>query len=248
MYTVFTVVMVGMHMHIPRIGKYNTVHSAPFHPSIHNLGNVGNLGAFHAKGAAFATRVIDLAAYGGRNMRRELAEYMANRYKNGTSVLEVGCGVGTLTLELERTCAFNITAVDTSQDMLDVAKTRVDSRLVCANGVDVNGTFDMSIICMTMHEMTPVAHEQMIAAMSVFTAGDVWIVDIEPSYEPSRIMLTGEPYILGYKATICDSIARTSCCMGRSVSSFSLVDGHVRAWVLTRKKCDNTRKQKNKKC
>ena len=49
--------------------KYD-IHTAPFHPRIHNFGNTGFFGAVHAASAPLATKIIDLLAYDGRNMRR----------------------------------------------------------------------------------------------------------------------------------------------------------------------------------
>ena len=52
--------------------NYDCARTAPFHPRIHNMGNVGPGGVVHAACAAMATRWIDVVAYEGRNVRREL--------------------------------------------------------------------------------------------------------------------------------------------------------------------------------
>ena len=162
-------------------------------------------------------------------MRREVAERMASRYEPSTSLFEIGCGVGTLTYELERTKKFNITACDTSSEMLHVAKQRVKSRLVWRNGVDFRGTTDVSVICMVMHEMPPCAHRDILETMLRSSRKEVWVVDIDPSYRPSLLMLSGEPFIADYIRTIEATLQSVS---GASVDKLEIVKGHVCAWVL----------------
>lgn len=58
------------------------------------------------------------------------------------------------------------------------------------------------------------------------------MVDISPNYQPSDMMLVGEPYVLEYKKHIQDQL--------RSIRGFAnvryneVVPGHVGVWVLTR--------------
>lgn len=211
---------------------YNDVRTAPFHPAIHNLGNVGIGGRVHAQVAQAATRLIDARAYGGVHMRRELATTMAARYPRGTSLLEVGCGVGTLTSELERTGTFSITAADTSREMLAVARKRLRaSTLAHANGVDCTAPVDVSAICMVMHELPAAAHTALLRVLCACTRKDVWIVDIAPTYTPSPAMLSGEPYLTDYLAHFETALARES---DRRVDTWALVPGHVTVWTLTR--------------
>lgn len=227
---VATVACVAGAVGVPPIGKFDSVRSAPFHPSIHNLGNVGCLGRVHAWSARLATWVIDQVAYDGVNMRHVLAQHIAVRYVEGTRLLEVGCGVGTLTRELEHTQRFDIVAMDTSKEMLDQAKARVSCTLLHGNGIDFDEAADVSVICMVMHEMPPAAHGEMLDALLKVTNRDVWVVDIDPTYEPPQTMLSGEPYMPRYLETIQHTIETRA--KGRSLESFSPVEGHVRAWVI----------------
>ena len=231
---------IGMHvvfalclgLGIPPIGRYDSIRTAPFHPSIHNLGNVGISGQAHAQGAWFATWLIDQLAYGGINMRNEFAQLMAQRYENGTKLLEVGCGVGTLTYELENTDNFDMVAVDTSQEMIDIARHCIQTPLLCLNGVDFNETVDVSIVCMVMHELPPCAHRELLRNMLNITTLDVWVVDIDPDYQPSLTMLSGEPYVPKYLETIEAMIHEMANETERAVDTFSLIPGHVRAWKM----------------
>lgn len=217
---------------IPPIGKYDSIRTAPFHPSIHNLGNVGFSGQAHAQGAWFATWLIDQVAYGGINMRKEFAQLVAHRYENGTKLLEIGCGVGTLTYELEKTNNFDIVAVDTSQEMIEIAQRCLKSPLTCLNGVDYNDTVDVSVVCMVMHELPPCAHRELLRHVLNITTLDVWVVDIDPDYQPSLTMLSGEPYVPKYLETIEAMIHQMANEAEMTVHTFSLIPGHVRAWNM----------------
>ena len=214
----------------PPMGPYDSARSAPYHPAIHNLGNVGATGRMHAQVAQLATWAIDQVAYRGLNMRRALAEEMAARYENGTSVVEIGCGVGVLTVELEQTGVLDVVAaLDTSEPMLEVARRTVRGPLRLMNGLDFGQPVDVAVVCMVMHEMPEVAHRELLRTLCS-VATDVWIVDIDPAYTPSGMMLSGEPYVPEYLTTIERSIRHES--EGRDVEVFALVPGHVKVWVL----------------
>jgi SAM-dependent methyltransferase len=224
---------------VPGTGVYTCVRTAPFHPAIHNLGNVGALGSVHASGAHFATWLIDQVAYRGRHMRREVAEGLAKTLPSRARVLEVGCGVGTLTRELVRV-DLTVVGVDTSEEMLEVARRCVPSaELLCENGADVQARrADAAICTMVFHELPCCAHVDVLEAMIAATElaqGDVWLVDIDPTYEPSAQMLAGEPYVPEYLATIDATLARTAEKHSLDCTSVAIVQGHVRTWVLTRR-------------
>ena len=221
----------------PSTEGYDTARTAPFHPSIHNMGNVGGWGRAHAQGAWLATRIIDLIAYRGRNMREEVAEGMAAvRRPETDSLLEIGCGTGTLTRELTKAGFMNVTAMDTSKEMLIEAKKKTGKAgLVLGNGVDAaQYDVDVAVACMVMHELPTVAHEQVLDAMLEATEkrnGEVWVVDIDPSYVPKASMLAGEPYVPDYLLNFESTIEGR----GKDVDTFSIVTGHVRGWVLRHK-------------
>lgn len=224
---------------VPAFDSFTCIRSAPYHPAIHNLGNVGYLGGIHANGAVAFTSAIDRVAYKGRNMRREVAEGMASVHSVGSSLVEIGCGVGTLTRELEHTNTYNITAVDTSREMLNVAETLVTSPLECINGVDIGSLKkepDVVITCMMMHELPKLAHEEFLGEVWEVVAnrrGELWIVDLDPSYTPGSTMIAGEPYVTEYIDTFEDTIDTFARGNDASLNTFSIVEGHVRGWVLT---------------
>jgi len=220
--------------------KYMCSRSAPYHPCIHNFGNVGFPGRIHAHGAELFTRMIDQFAYNGMNMRFEVAQMIASRHPLDSNILEIGCGVGTLTKELEKCGLENIVALDTSQEMLDVAMTNTNNVTYRKeNGVDSH-TLDfnpkVAIVCMVMHEMPENAHRELLVSLSRATqadSGEIWIVDIHPSYEPSWSMLTGEPYILTYLANIDRIVEETAVELNMSSATIDIIAGRVRGWVMT---------------
>ena len=219
----------------PPVGEYNCVRSSPFHRNIHNFGNVGIGGRVHAVFARLATDMIDRMAYKGRVMRRELADRAARAVPPTAKVLEVGCGVGTLTNELERVFT-NVTAIDTSQEMLDAARC-THATLVRLNGVDaaqvLGRDHDLVIVSMVMHEMPSLAyHEFVDALVEAAPHGKVWIVDIHEDYKPSAMMQSGEPYVLDYLANITVTLREIARRAHRTLNTHSIIEGHVRLWTL----------------
>jgi 2-polyprenyl-3-methyl-5-hydroxy-6-metoxy-1,4-benzoquinol methylase len=157
---------------VPSIGKYKTSRLAPYHPSIHNLGNVDEydidaekrgwvrrrlpLGLWHAQGAAFVTKIIDIIAYNGRPMRREIAKIMIDSViashveefvNEPITICDVGCGVALSTRELETysktfsEAKFDIIGIDTSDEMLMYAADNVSPsvNLIKMNAIDIAG-------------------------------------------------------------------------------------------------------------
>lgn len=236
----------------PKVGEYNCARTAPYHPSIHQLGNIGVMGKIHAQGAWCVTRLIDHVAYGGRNMRREVAHALVDgrsHKRNGRTIriLEVGCGVGTFTHELDAECSktfdsYNITAIDTSAEMLMHTTKDISNNVewIQMNGVDAGvdtaTKYDVAVSVMVFHEMPCVAHEDMIHALLRATHdgdnGEVWLIDIDPKYTPSGSMLSGEPYVPEYLETIDATVGRICTQTNTTFDTFSVVDGHVRAWVI----------------
>ena len=235
----------------PSIGNYNCVRTAPYHPSIHQFGNVGIGGQLHAQSARCATRIIDRVAYRGRNMRQEVAHYIVQNLTHKLNdqpvrILEIGCGVGTFTHELDVECAksfedYNITAVDTSGEMLMYAMDHISDHveLIQMNGVDAGvkteTLYNVAVSVMMFHEMPQVAHEEMLHALLRAThdnGGEVWLIDIDPTYTPSRAMLSGEPYVSQYLQTIDETMKTLSVQNNKTLDTFSIVDHHVRAWIL----------------
>lgn len=94
-------------------------------PDIHTFGNMGFGGALHAAIAPVATKLIDVKAYGGQDVRKMIAEELRVLVdKSGARVCDLCCGVGISTRALEKAFhdAESIVGVDTSLEMLSMAK------------------------------------------------------------------------------------------------------------------------------
>lgn len=224
---------------IPDIRGYETTRTAPMHPAIHNMGNVQAGGRMHAMFAKAATNIIDFVAYNQRNMRKELATMMFDSMPNAADavVLEAGCGVGTLTRQLSDVGFENVYAIDTSYEMLEVARQDLPHvEFEQLNAVDANRTCDVAVMSMVMHELPTVAHFEILETLercTRATKGDIWIVDIDPTYTPSLAMLSGEPYVLNYLASIHMSFEYVASNLNMTLATHSLIPGHVRAWVFS---------------
>lgn len=213
--------------------------SAPFHPRIHNLGNVGLGGLLHAKLARASTHIIDERAYGGRNVRRELARKITDS-RPPKEVLEVGCGVGTMTQELLALGYFDkVVGIDTSRAMIQEARCAVrNATFYVANGCDVgNESFGTVLSTFLMHELPTRAHVEILQAMmrtvaESATGGQVWIVDIDLSYTPSALMRTGEPFIDDYLFNFDATLRRVTASAGHALSTFAFIPGQIRVWVV----------------
>jgi len=101
-----------------------------FNPTIHNFGNIGFLGSIHAVLAPVSTKVIDILAYDGDNIRNRVARKLARvvrarTIKNGRQprVLDMCCGVGISTRALQDAFPESemVVGVDTSLEMINVA-------------------------------------------------------------------------------------------------------------------------------
>ena len=222
----------------PNIKGFDNYKTSPFHPAIHNFGNTGITGKLHAKLALIATKLIDNFAYDGINMRKLVATGMKDVYDENISILEIGPGVGTLTKELKKVGFNDITAVDTSKEMLNEAKKIVKNVTFDKyNGADYKKNVDVVIISMVMHEMPTCAHVKMINNLLSCVSdkkGEIWIIDIDPAYKPSIFMLSGEPYVQEYLKTIDNCIFTISNKNKVICNTVSIIDGHVRAWILSR--------------
>ena len=107
-------------------------------------------------------------------LRREVLRFAGPR--RGMRVLEVGCGTGAnLALFAEAGCA--IAGVDASPAMIDVARGKLgegaDIRLGDAAHLPFgDGSFDLAIAFLTLHEMPTALREAVVAEMARVTGAD----------------------------------------------------------------------------
>jgi ubiquinone/menaquinone biosynthesis C-methylase UbiE len=89
--------------------------------------------------------------------------------------------------------------------------------------------FDTATIMFAFHEMPNYAHHKIIKNAKKITKHDIIIVDISPNYSPSKLMLSGEPYLLNYKTTIQELLTQ------HQFTYLEYIPNHVGLWVYSHK-------------
>ena len=162
-------------------------------PKIHNFGNVGIGGKFHAEFAPIATKIIDIMKYDSINIREKIIKKYENK-----KILDLCCGIGISTSK-------NGIGVDTSHEMLKVAsKYNKNSKFYLGNAEYFNPNEEIDIVtCMfAFHEIPYFAQMNIVMNALEIAKEKVIIIDISPNYKPKKIMLDGEPYLLDYLSNI----------------------------------------------
>ena len=175
--------------------KYNV----PYYKDgrIHGLGNFGMGGRIHAELAPSISKMIDMIAYDGVDIRNECFK----EYVYGNSVLDLCCGVGLSTPSTSLN-ALN-RGIDISKFMVNKAKSMKNNKQFfignAENYTPENFTlFDVTTCYFSFHEMPKEAMLSIIENAKQITKKKIIIVDIAPNYIPPSTMLAGEPYLLDY--------------------------------------------------
>ena len=211
---------------------------------IHNFGNIGLGGQLHALLAPHATTLIDNKCYNSVNIRQKiLSNYnqkFYNNYEKIPKLIDLCCGTGTST-------ATNQLGIDTSEAMLSEAKLseaklskarknnnikqslKTHTQFIKGNAENYGQPqeFDTATLMFAFHEMPNYAHHKIIKNAKRITKHAIIIVDIDPSYRPSKIMLSGEPYLLNYKATIQNILTQ------HQFSYLEYIPNHVGLWYFS---------------
>lgn len=181
------------------------MYNYPYNPNIHSLGNTGFTGAVHAEFAPIFTKLIDIRAYNGRNIRQEIINKLEDRDSTGkprNKILDLCCGVGISTAQY---------GIDTSPQMIKKARRKFPNKKFIVEDAEhiwqsnnLNFFIDIDIVtCMfAFHEMPEYAHKKIIDNSLRLASKEVIIVDLNPEYKSSKLMLDGEPYLLDYQETI----------------------------------------------
>ena len=197
---------------------------------IHNFGNIGLGGRAHSLIAPYATKMIDNKCYNSVNIRQViLSKYNQEFYKDYErlpKLIDLCCGTGTSTL-------INQLGIDTSEAMIEKAqKIHIHSRFIKGNAENYGqlDEFDTATIMFAFHEMPNYAHHKIIKNAKKITTQDIIIIDIDPNYKPSTLMLSGEPYLLNYKATIHKLLEK------HNFSYIEYIPNHVGLWIFSHNK------------
>jgi ubiquinone/menaquinone biosynthesis C-methylase UbiE len=200
---------------------------------IHNFGNIGLGGQIHSLLAPYATKLIDNKCYNSVNIRQAiLSNYnqdFYNKYERVPKLIDLCCGTGTST-------ATNQLGIDTSEAMISAATLRQARKTIHSNSRFIKGNaenygqpqeFDTATLMFAFHEMPNYAHHKIIKNAKKITKHDILIVDISPNYSPSKLMLSGEPYLLNYKATIQDLLQK------HQFNYLEYIPNHVGLWIYS---------------
>ena len=219
-----------------------------YNSRIHNFGNVGLGGRIHSLLAPYATTMIDNKCYNSVNIRQLiLSKYNQDFYKTHEKlpkIIDLCCGTGTST-------AINQLGIDTSEPMISQAKLnkaklnniklnnqqslKTHTKFIIGNAENYGqeDEFDTATIMFAFHEMPNYAHHKIIKNAKKITKLDIIIVDISPNYSPSNLMLSGEPYLLNYKATIQELLTQ------HKFTYLEYIPNHVGLWVYSHKNNQN---------
>ena len=195
---------------------------------IHNFGNIGLGGKIHSIVAPYATKIIDNTCYNSIDIRQEILTKYNNKFyeKNNKFplIIDLCCGTGMSTYK-------NQLGIDTSKEMIERAKIIQTSKkpntiftIGNAENYGKSKQFNTATIMFAFHEMPNYAHNKIIKNAKRITTDDILIIDISPNYKPSKIMLTGEPYLLNYKSTISDILKK------HNFSYVEYIPNHVGFW------------------
>lgn len=209
---------------------------------IHNFGNIGLGGHIHSLLAPYATKMIDDKCYNSVNIREViLSKYNQEFYKNHEKlpkIIDLCCGTGTST-------ATNQLGIDISEAMLSKAmlskamlnqatknnnnKHSLRTQFIKGNAENYGqqDEFDTATLMFAFHEMPNYAHHKIIKNAKKITKHDIIIVDINPNYKPSALMLSGEPYLLNYKTTIHELLTQ------HQFSYLEYIPNHVGLWYFS---------------
>ncbi len=228
---------------VPKEYPYHSLEMSPFHPKIHTLSNVGKRGALHASGAVVATKIIDILAYKGRNIRYEIAKEVYEREKKRRklstattlSVVDVGCSVGVFTKALWDAGFSKLAGIDSSPEMLYAAKEKLPDgvQLLLGNAGMAVPPANVIVCGFVMHELPEVARRAIIkeAYNALDEDGAFVVVDIDRSYLPREMMLAGEPFCLDYLKNFARELEDSPF----HVEAETWVTNHVGVWWCTKK-------------
>lgn len=187
-------------------------------PRIHSFGNHGIKGKIHAEMAPIVTKAIDTVAYEGLDVRKELH----SKFEKDWTKLDLCCGVGISTPD------YNSIGVDVSSPMINKANQLYPYKrfeLGNAENYRPDNDVDITSICFAFHEMPQFARLKILERVSKYTKKHIYIMDICPEYNPSKLMLEGEPYLMDYKVHIDDDLS--------DAKKEVIKEGHVNLWTIS---------------
>lgn len=184
-----------------------------YNPVIHNFGNTGTLGTIHALSTPLFTKLIDKSAYKGINVRKQIYETFEG------DVLDMCCGTGFSTKP-------GGLGIDTSHEMLRFSNLFNPGSIYKFGNAETYGKdleFDTVSCMFAFHEIPTEGQLSIIENCIRVARKKVVIVDISTEYKPSKLMLSGEPYIKNYLSEIDSTLS--------NFNKTSTIKGHVDMWI-----------------
>ena len=175
-----------------------------YNNKIHNFGNIGLGGKFHAFCAPYSSKIIDKIAYNGENIRlNSLISTKKYLPYNPNYVLDIGCGAGMSTQALKEAFPVSkILGIDCSLAMLKNCKK--DDIIYIKDYAHktkfMNESFDFINSMFLLHEVPQHGRKQILEECYrlLKPGGYLNIMDIRLNYKPNKFMLSGEPYLNDY--------------------------------------------------
>lgn len=94
------------------------------------------------------------------------------------------------------------------------------------------GCCDVATIMYAMHEMPGDARRRVLRNALRLARSTVLVVDIWPGFEPTPMMLSGEPFVLDYLANVEGDIDACADEALWEVKRVDVVEEHVRMWRI----------------
>ena len=174
-------------------------------PRIHNFGNTGIGGKFHAFCAPYASKFIDRISYKGIDVRSESLNNCKDIIKTIPNMaLDLGCGVGISTIAMSNTLGSrHNTGLDCSSAMLNRCPKGPNISFIqeLAHKTSIpNDSYDFINCMFLFHEAPGFGRIQLLKEIEriLKPGGYLNVLDISLEYEPNPAMLAGEPYLLDY--------------------------------------------------
>ena len=191
-------------------------------PRMHSLGNHGVGGFVHALLAPLATSIITQGAYVGWEPR----EWLQTGLRHHARVADLGCGVGTSTRDI---------GVDASAEMVRMARIYHSGATFEQADAETWGdddSCDAATLCFVLHEAPLRGRRRLLHNAVRISRSVVCVMDICPTYKPSKAMLWGEPYVLEYQSHIEYDVRAVADRTQRVAVRHVVVPGHVVLWML----------------
>ena len=163
-----------------------------------------------------------------------------------TNCVDLGTGTGATARSLRKRYQASVVGVDTSPEMLRAARdlTNTGSLDFCndvtykRHNAEATGLAghraDVVSVFFLLHEVPAAARRQILREGFRLLApgGTLALCDIHPEYNPSPIMLSGEPYLNGYLDKIDFEAAASAAKHGLRLHREVLVEGRLVLWTF----------------